>query len=283
MCGPGRAGNAPTSTRSPEGKPHAPATADATEDFFEARLDIDDDDCYDCEVLDDDHFTLQELSRAEMPTSSTDAPKFSAAPPEAKRARFNFDDSDEEPFESRIGQDDGLSEVPIEIPEAFSLRPKRRLVKKTSQIDTAFSNTALANRKDFKVRMVEQKIEKRRFKSEQTMARAEAIQILANQPPTVDHREIAEVYPPIEADERPHASHEILTLQNNEDIIFCRVCSAWSARLKLKSLLVPCQELKDGNRSRLKLLMAGVAPYPGAKMPTTHSRAQTGRRSYLRK
>ena len=219
----------------------------------------------------------------ELPSSSSSAPVYSDEMSTAKRARFCFDDSDDEPFDQRINNDEAPADVTEEVPEAFSLRPKRRLSKNTAPQNTEFSNTPLANRKDYKIKMVERKLDKNKFKAMQATAKRTAISILAMQPPTMIHSDVNESLPDIQQHERPHTSHEIQTLQNDNDIIYCKVCSAWSARLKLKRLRQPCEGLKNGNRSMLKLLNAGVAPLPGAKMPTSHSRALTGRGSYLRK
>ena len=53
----------------------------------------------------------------------------------------------------------------------------------------------------------------------QAIAKKNAITILANQPPTIAHIEVEEVFSDINPNERPHTSHDIQTLQNNDDII----------------------------------------------------------------
>ena len=284
-CGPVRAGTAPNRLRPPPGETHAPARFD----LLTVQLDEFDDGCYECEVVEGDHMQLLPnpipTPPLELPSSSSSAPIYLNSAPAAKRAKLCLDDSDDEPFHSRIetdeAQTDVIDEIP-DVPEAFSSRPKRRLSKKTAPHDTNFSNTPLANRTDYKIKMVEQKLEKRKFKASQVIAKRCAITMLANQLPQISTVEGNNLFLAISPEERPHTSHEIHHLLNNEDIIFCKCCSAWSARLKLKSLLKPCEGLKDGNRSRLKLLNAGVPPYPGARMPITHSRALTGRGSYRR-
>ena len=123
-----------------------------------------------------------------------------------------------------------------------------------------------------------------RKKNTQTLAEDKATRTLAAQPqlPAQPFGE-EESFPQIAPNERTHASHEIQTLQADKDIICCTVFNALSMMLKLKSLLIPCQGLKEGNRYKLKVLMAGVATFPGARMPTAHSRALIGRGFYLHK
>ena len=65
----------------------------------------------------------------------------------------------------------------------------------------------------------------------------------------------------------PHLSHRILELPRNDRIIFCKYCSAWSSRLKLRKLLQPCEGLKAGNRSQLRILQSGLMPGPGVRLP----------------
>ena len=146
--GPGRAGNAPTLLRLPPGETHAPASFE----LLEVQLDEFDDGCYECEVLEADHFQMftntDPSPPSELPSSSASAPVYSDEVPNAKRARFCFDDSVDEPFNQRIDNDEAPASVTDEVPEAFSLRPKRRLNKKTAPQQTAFSDTPLANRTD---------------------------------------------------------------------------------------------------------------------------------------
>ena len=109
----------------------------------------------------------------------------------------------------------------------------------------------------------------------QRSAKQTAIRLLAAQPELArsSQAEQVEVHTVAEAtDSAPHATHDIQNLATNSSIIFCRTCSGWSLRNKLKSLAGRCEGLKDGNRSRLRLLEVGVAPFPGAKMPAHLSR-----------
>ena len=71
----------------------------------------------------------------------------------------------------------------------------------------------------------------------------------------------------IEILEHPHPSHRILSMHGSGDIIFCKQCGYWSARVKLRLLAQPCRGLKEGNKSNLLLLECGVMPAPDARVP----------------
>ena len=129
--------------------------------------------------------------------------------------------------------------------------------------------------------MSQRKAEQSAFRSAQRSAKQIAIRLLAAQlelarrpqEETVEGTQVGTNCA------MPHASHEIQYLATDNSIIYCRICSGWSLRIKLKSLRKESEGLKDGNRFRLRLLEVGVAPYPGAKMPAHLSRVHCrGRR-----
>ena len=102
--------------------------------------------------------------------------------------------------------------------------------------------------------------------TERKAVRQRAIELLSRQPPGAA----------IDIDERsfegplnnPHSSHRILALHGNSDTIFCKNCSCWASKAKLKLLAIPCQGIKVGSKSTLRLLECGVLPIAGAKLPT---------------
>ena len=151
-----------------------------------------------------------------------------------------------------------------------------RLRAKTPAHMTNYFNTALATKTDYKVKMSQLKAKKSAFRFAQRTGKQIAIRSLAAQPELARGLQEEQVgVPPLAGAKcsTPHPSHNIQTLATNSNIIYCKTCSGWALRIKLKSLARQCEELKDGNKSRLRLLEAGVAPYPGAKMPAHLSRA----------
>ncbi len=84
---------------------------------------------------------------------------------------------------------------------------------------------------------------------------------------------------PIIPIQKPHASHDVAALQHHAGIIWCRRCAAWSKNVKLKALGKVCEGLNDGNKTQLRLLEVGIAPYAGVRMPRHLSRVlERGRR-----
>ena len=159
--------------------------------------------------------------------------------------------------------------------EPVNPRAVHRLRTKTPAHLTNYSNTALVTKFDYKVKKSQIKVQKAAFRLAQRTAKQTAIRLLAAQPELVQVGQAEQVGAPpmvFAASATPHSSHDIQSLASNCNIIYCRACSGWSLRIKLKSLKEPCEGLKNGNRSRLALLKAGVAPYPGAKMPAHLSR-----------
>ena len=65
----------------------------------------------------------------------------------------------------------------------------------------------------------------------------------------------------------PHDSHYILALPTNETVIWCKACGYWSQSEKLRGLGKPCEGLKAGNSSNLRLLKCGIKPGPNARLP----------------
>ena len=82
---------------------------------------------------------------------------------------------------------------------------------------------------------------------------------------------------PVAHFELPHASHHIRELQHDHTTIFCKKCSSWSSKLLLRILSKPCGALKDGNRSQLRLLQAGLMLGKGVKLPPNQQRRRKRR------
>jgi hypothetical protein len=74
-----------------------------------------------------------------------------------------------------------------------------------------------------------------------------------------------------------HSSHRIVALHGNSDTIFCKNCSCWASKVKLRLLATPCQGIRVGSKSTLRLLECGVLPIAGAKLPA-HLKKRHGRR-----
>ena len=191
------------------------------------------------------------------------------------QSQFGFDDAD---GDDEVGPDGSQGDHWFEQqpPSANEFQDEvepfqfRRLYRKTNAKDTNYSNTALVCRSDFKVLQHLKRASMHEHKVAKGSARASAIRLLALQPELVSSQ--ANSTSSSSTTSGPHHTHDITHLANDATIIYCRVCSAWSLRSKLKCLKSVCQGLKDGNRSRLRLLQCGVAPYPGAKMPSHLSR-----------
>ena len=67
--------------------------------------------------------------------------------------------------------------------------------------------------------------------------------------------------------ELPHQSHYINVMAGISDLIFCKVCSCWSLRSKLRGLAVRCKGRTDSCKSTIRLLECGVQPAPLARIP----------------
>ncbi len=74
--------------------------------------------------------------------------------------------------------------------------------------------------------------------------------------------------------ETPHVTHELRT-SPGLDVIYCRVCGAWSQGKRLRSLGKPCH--RDGKRSgSVRLLQLGLLPVKGAVIPSHLKRKRGG-------
>ena len=110
--------------------------------------------------------------------------------------------------------------------------------------------------------------------------RKQAVQLLSMQPPggAFDESEQGE----IDYFQHPHPSHNIVALNGQSSVIYCRHCGSWSARDRLRHLGLPCLKLKDGNRHKLRLLQCGIMPKPEARIPS-HLKLRYGRAGRRRK
>jgi len=191
-----------------------------------------------------------------------------------KSHRINFDDSGDEQFQDQ-------NEVGFELNNLsepnFHIR-RRKLMTKTNPIGTGYPLTALVNRATYKVQMEQKKIILRDGRHDKRTAANAAISLRSShQLSTVEVNSIN--LQPVIPTQKPHASHDVTSLQNHAGIIWCRRCAAWSQSVKLKALGKVCEGLKDGNKTQLRLLQVCIAPYAGVRMPRHLSRVfERGRR-----
>ena len=153
---------------------------------------------------------------------------------------------------------------------------KMRLYKKTPPSQApGFPSRELLKKVEFCIRQNQLKKAKAKYESELKAVRCRAVELLARQPPS---GAIADdewkVHGPIN---NPHRSHRILTLHGNSETIFCKRCACWSSKTKLRHLAAPCQGLKVGSKSTLRLPECGVMPSIGATIPA-HLKKRHGRR-----
>ena len=146
-------------------------------------------------------------------------------------------------------------------------QPKRmRLYQKTVPHDApGYPARPLLKHSEYKVKKAKLKVaqleQRRKFRD----ARKQALELISAQPELGDgdaKREGCTAH-----FELPHPSHRIVSLHGSISTIFCKACSGWSSRTKLKLLGSPCTGLKAGNHSQLRLLECGVLPLAGAKLP----------------
>ena len=147
-----------------------------------------------------------------------------------------------------------------------SVPRRRRLGETTLAVQApAFPERALLKARDFKIKKFQIKQAQQLQKQSCKTARSRALQLLALQPELGDGDLDADG--PAAHFELPHHSHSILELQGNSQTIFCKRCSWWSSRIRLRGLAHPCLGLKQGNKSQLRILLAGLRPGPGVRLP----------------
>ena len=152
---------------------------------------------------------------------------------------------------------------------------KRRLRTKTNPSQApGFPTRELLKLGEFRIRQHKLKKAKAKRDTERRAVRQRAIELLARQPPgaAMDIDEWSFDGPIT----NPHSSHRILALHGNSDTIFCKNCSCWASKAKLRLLATPCQGIRVGSKSTLRLLECGVLPIAGAKLPT-HLKKRHGR------
>ena len=120
----------------------------------------------------------------------------------------------------------------------------------------------------------QRKVEKKIHRMATGIARATAIRLLAAQPERIAMfvQEVEGHVVESAVGHNPHHSHDTTYLANHPNIIWCRTCAAWSLRTKLKKLKTECEGFKNGNKSQLRLLQCGIAPFAGVRMPAHLSR-----------
>jgi hypothetical protein len=153
---------------------------------------------------------------------------------------------------------------------------KRRLRTKTHPSEApGFPARELLKIGEFRVRQYKLKKAKAKQDNELKAVRRRAIELLAMQPPSgaFEIEEWGEGGPIT----NPHSSHRIVALHGNSDTIYCKRCSSWASKAKLRLLASPCQGIR-GNHSTLRLLECGVLPIAGATVPS-HLKKRHGRRA----
>ena len=226
--------------------------------------------------------TVEQLSRIERNRQLAIAIQRSLDPAENARPckihRINFDEADDSHFQEEDEVDPGefgLNEVSG--PNLPTRR--RRLWKKTNPIGTGFPLTALVNRATYKIQMEKKKATLREVRMDKRTASNAAIALLSRHQLSTSEVSIPRNDLPKQQCQKPHPSHDIAFLHKHPGIIWCRRCAAWSKNVKLKALGLECQGLKEGNRTQLRLLQCGIAPYSGVRMPRHLSRVfERGRR-----
>ena len=212
------------------------------------------------------------------PDSGGASSSSNAAPTASVPRRFNFDDDDFEfPLEPDqafdhdhdVVETDGLpfghDQVPDELNNQGSFK-KRRLRAKTNPVTVpAFPLRALVKAKDFKVlnsKLKQAKLEQRR---QMKSNGAKVINLLAKQ--MLSHNVDDEIDVAAVPLQTPHFTHYISALAGNSNAILCKACACWSLSEKLRGLASPCNGMKVGNKSTLRLLQCGVMPGPQARLP----------------
>ena len=151
-------------------------------------------------------------------------------------------------------------------------------MKTKAVLAPGYPQRALLKLSEHRIRQYKRKLAMKKQKAEYKAARHRAIELLSWQAPTGTFA--ADEWIEAGLIEHPDPSHRIVALHGQSDTIFCKRCGWWSARAKLRLLATPCQGLKDGDRSSLRLLECGVMPSPGAKVPQHFKKvhARKGRR-----
>ena len=157
---------------------------------------------------------------------------------------------------------------------------RRRLHRKTAATaDHGYTARLLQKLQDHRVHMHKFKSAQQKQRAEIKIARRNAIELLAMQPPPGAFG--GEVELDTGQIQNPHSSHRILGFEGNSSTIYCRNCGAWAARAKLRLLAGRCTPLKEGNRHNLRLLQCGIMPAPLARIPAhmRNVRTRRGRKS----
>ena len=195
-----------------------------------------------------------------------------------------FDDEEAEAWSQSEGEEVGYVSGPeffSEDGEAQSANtnetPKKmRLNRKTHPSNApAYPARKLLKLSEFRIRKFNVNKAKAMREKQGRNVRMKAIELMARQPPPGAFEDDEWVTDdPIT---HPHASHRIVTLHGDSDTIFCKSCGYWSARASLKLLAKQCQGLKEGSKSKLRLLECGVRPGPEAVIPS-HLKKRHGRK-----
>ena len=165
---------------------------------------------------------------------------------------------------------------PEEFEDTFNLPKRTRLKVKTHpSMAPAYPARRLLKLQEYRIRRFNIKQAKAKVDKQIKKVRMKAIELMARQPPAGAFEEdewVAE--DPII---HPHASHRISALHGSSETIFCKRCGYWSSKASLRLLAEPCQGLKEGSKSTLRLLECGVMPGPEALIPP-HLKKRHGRK-----
>ena len=193
-----------------------------------------------------------------------------------KKSAAGFDQEEADPWNQNEEEELVDMSFPEEFEDTFNIPRRTRLrVKTHPSMAPAYPSRKLLRLQEYRIRRFNLKQAKAKIDIQVKKVRMEAIELMARQPPAgaFEEDEWTAEKPTI----HPHASHRITALHGNSDTIFCKWCGYWSARANLKLLAKPCQGLKEGSRSTLRLLECGVRPGPEALIPS-HLKKRHGRK-----
>ena len=122
----------------------------------------------------------------------------------------------------------------------------------------------LLNRVEFKIARSKAKKANQQLQGEARAARIKIVEALSRQEhigafgrEEGDHGAI----------QLPHESHHIAVMAGSSDLIYCKACSCWSLRSKLRGLAARCKGRSEGCKSTIRLLECGVQSAPQARLP----------------
>ena len=136
----------------------------------------------------------------------------------------------------------------------------------------------LLNAPDFAIASIKRKLDEREARGRAKKVRNEAAALPFRQSELLRAQLDIDAQPdqfePDQA-ERAHGTHTMVKMAGSDEVLFCNVCSYWQKHKRLTAALrEPCEPIKRGNWSKLRLLECGVMPGPGARLPSSMARAK---------